>query len=335
VETTIEVIEQSQVGQARRFVAELGRTHGMSELDLGRAALIATETATNLVKYGKHGSITLSSFFDEGAVGIQFITVDHGPGFADFGLASRDGHSTGGSLGFGLGIIMRASDLFDVYTVPEQGSAFLSRVSRERMKPKTVNERVFVGSRRVAKRGQDACGDAWGHVTSGRWERIGVVDGRGHGPLAATASAEAISVLRAAGESDTPADIVARCHEALKGTRGAVMGVAAIDVDAGVLQFAGVGNIDATLYAAAESFPLTSTEGIVGYRMAKTSRIVERKWLPGSTLVMNSDGLSNRWHLTRYPGLLQRHPELIASVLFRDFARDTDDATIVVAKDLR
>jgi hypothetical protein len=39
--------------------------------------------------------------------------------------------------------------------------------------------------------------------------------------------------------------------------------------------------------------------------------------------------------MDRYPGLLQRHGVLVASVLFRDFARTTDDATVVVARDLR
>jgi hypothetical protein len=47
---------------------------------------------------------------------------------------------------------------------------------------------------------------------------------------------------------------------------------------------------------------------------------------------MHSDGLNTHWDIDRYPGLFQRHPSLVASVLFRDFRRGRDDATVVVAR---
>jgi hypothetical protein len=77
-----------------------------------------------------------------------------------------------------------------------------------------------------------------------------------------------------------------------------------------------------------------STEGIVGYQM-RTVRGIQRPWAPGDSLVLSSDGLSGRWNFSRYPGLLQRTPVLIASVLFRDFSRDNDDATIVIGRSSR
>jgi hypothetical protein len=48
---------------------------------------------------------------------------------------------------------------------------------------------------------------------------------------------------------------------------------------------------------------------------------------------MHSDGLSGRWSLDDWPGLRQRHPVVIATVLYRDFSRSTDDATVVVARE--
>jgi len=48
-------------------------------------------------------------------------------------------------------------------------------------------------------------------------------------------------------------------------------------------------------------------------------------------LVMHSDGLQTRWDLERYPGLQNRHCTLIAAVLFRDYSRNRDDVTVVVA----
>jgi len=76
METTIEVSEQSQVAEVRRIVSELGRAHGMSEDDVGRACLVATEAATNLVKYARGGVVAASWFEEGGAAGIQMISLD-------------------------------------------------------------------------------------------------------------------------------------------------------------------------------------------------------------------------------------------------------------------
>jgi hypothetical protein len=47
-------------------------------------------------------------------------------------------------------------------------------------------------------------------------------------------------------------------------------------------------------------------------------------------LIMHSDGLQTRWNLRDYPGILQRHPAIIAAVLHRDYYRGNDDATVLV-----
>jgi len=49
-------------------------------------------------------------------------------------------------------------------------------------------------------------------------------------------------------------------------------------------------------------------------------------------LQMHSDGLSSGACVEAYPGLAARDPALIAGVLYRDFGRGRDDATVVVAK---
>jgi anti-sigma regulatory factor (Ser/Thr protein kinase) len=331
MEKTIEVREQSQVAEVRRVVAELALAQGMSSGEAGRCALVATEASTNLVKYGKHGFVTASAFTEWGTSGIQLVAADKGPGFSNFLASSRDGVSTGGSLGIGLGGIMRASDLFEVFTVAGQGSALLSRIAKGNAKPKVPEGALAIGTRRAAMRGQVECGDACSYTRAGGWQRLCVVDGLGHGPLAARAATEAIAIVRAAPAAATPLDVMARAHEALKSTRGAVMAVAAIDHAAGRLCFAGVGNIAAAIYSAEQTRHLISVEGVVGYQ-SRTLKMEEHVWHEGCTLILASDGVSTRWNLARYPGLLNRHPVLIASVIHRDFARDTDDATLLVAK---
>jgi hypothetical protein len=49
-------------------------------------------------------------------------------------------------------------------------------------------------------------------------------------------------------------------------------------------------------------------------------------------VVMHSDGLQTRWRLEDYPGLQTRSPGLIAGVLYRDFTRHRDDATVAVVR---
>jgi anti-sigma regulatory factor (Ser/Thr protein kinase) len=332
VETTLDVQEQSQVAEVRRLVADAGSRSVFGAYDLGRAALVATEVATNLVKYGKQGTVTVSTFVEGDTAGVELVAADRGPGFADFASSARDGHSTGGSLGIGLGAILRASDVFDVYSVEGQGSAFFSRIARGRAL--APPEGLAVAGRSMPKRGQVDCGDRWCFARAGRWQRLCVVDGLGHGPLAASASKQAIEIFCAADERDSPADIIRRAHLKLKYTRGVVMGVIAIDAKANTACFSGVGNIAGILHAGGQVNHLLSIDGVVGYNM-RAARDQALPWAADGAVVMASDGLSTRWNLARYPGLLSRHPALVAAVLYRDFARDNDDATIAVAMERR
>ena len=333
METTIEVNEASQVAEVRRVAAELARAENMTDAETGKLSLVATEAATNLVKYGKAGTVTLTRYADGKQHGVQLIAVDSGPGFSDFVAATRDGHSTAGSLGIGLGVIMRSSSFFDVYSVPGEGTAMVARVTHAApRKPVGTPLAPFeFAARSIPKKGQSECGDAWSVRDFGKRQLICVVDGLGHGPLAALASARAIAIFDAASPTDTPAQIMARAHEQMKSTRGAVMGILALDPVAGTADYCGIGNIAAAVHLGTESRHLLSIEGTVGYRM-RTTRTQTVAWEPTAVAVLYTDGLSGRWGPAKYPGLLSRHPSLIASVLFRDHARNTDDATIVVAR---
>ena len=60
----------------------------------------------------------------------------------------------------------------------------------------------------------------------------------------------------------------------------------------------------------------------------------EVPWPVDARLVMHSDGITSRWQVENYPGLLARHPALLAGVLFRDCARKRDDAAVIVLRDI-
>ena len=332
METTLEVTESSQVAEVRRVATEMARAEKMTVAETGRLALVATEMSSNLVKYGKAGTVTLTRYLDSGQHGVQLIGVDAGPGFADFSASARDGNSTAGSLGIGLGVIQRSSTFFDVYSVRDQGTVMLARVARGAPRKTEGEPQAFQSAARsIPKKGQTECGDAWAVRDFGARQLICIVDGLGHGPLAAVASQRALSVFGAARPDAAPTDIVMQAHKQLKETRGAVMAVLALDTAAGTADYCGVGNITAAIFQGIETQHLLSAEGTVGYQLRQV-RNREEQWGAQFVAVLSTDGLSGRWALPKYPGLLSRHPSLIASVLFRDHAVDTDDATIVVAR---
>lgn len=77
---------------------------------------------------------------------------------------------------------------------------------------------------------------------------------------------------------------------------------------------------------------MISHNGTVGHTMRKVQEFVY-PWVAGSLLVMHSDGLGTQWRIDDRAGLRDEHPQLIAGVLYRDFKRGRDDATIVVVGD--
>jgi serine/threonine protein phosphatase PrpC len=53
---------------------------------------------------------------------------------------------------------------------------------------------------------------------------------------------------------------------------------------------------------------------------------------PDDLFVLCSDGIATGWTLDGHPGLASAHPTLVAGVIYRDFARARDDATVLVVR---
>jgi anti-sigma regulatory factor (Ser/Thr protein kinase) len=333
MEATLTLTDQSGVAEARRASIQIAQSLGFSDKYQADAALVVTEAATNILKYAGRGEISLRPYREgamDGQQGLEVLALDKGPGIANLDLAQRDGYSTGGSLGAGLGTMVRLSTLFDIYSTEGGGTALLARIAGAKGAASQPPGYEF-GARSTPKAGQEVCGDAWSvHRVHGKLG-VALLDGLGHGPLASEASARAVGIFQNFNGDDTPSDVLRRAHEGLKSTRGAVMAVALFDPSTASVAFAGVGNIVGIVVSGEVTQHLLSTDGTVGYNM-RLVRESTLDWKPGSVLIATTDGLSTRWNLNRHPGLTQRHPSLIASVLHRDFARDTDDATVVVVK---
>jgi anti-sigma regulatory factor (Ser/Thr protein kinase) len=317
--------EQSEIGAVRRAAIEFARELGMDETAQGKVALVVNELATNVIKHAKRGELILRAVDRLGRVGVELLSLDEGPGISDLGRALADGYSTAGSPGNGLGAIRRLASTFDLHSIVGVGTVAVARLW---LGPPPAPGPYQVGVVSLPTIGETECGDGW--AIAGDDERIVVlvVDGLGHGPLAATAAREAEKIFRAQSALSAP-DLLERIHSGLGHSRGAAAAVAEILRPAGVVKYAGIGNISASLHGRAGSRSMVSQSGIVGSDVRRI-QLFSYPFTPEMLLVAHSDGLSAHWQLD--PVLTAHDPSVIAGVLYRVAKRGRDDATVVVVR---
>lgn len=190
-------------------------------------------------------------------------------------------------------------------------------------------QRITVGVASLPYPGEAVSGDSWHIAWLENGCRVALIDGLGHGSAAAHAAAVAVAAL----ERDPvlpAAAAVARCHEALIGTRGAAMLVAEIDVTARSISIAGMGNVEGRLWSNDRCQFVGTDRGIVGgphLRTRPQTIAIDTDWL----LVLHSDGVRNRFDLTAHIESSLNAQSVARSVL-AEWSRETDDATVLVVR---
>jgi anti-sigma regulatory factor (Ser/Thr protein kinase) len=318
------VVDASRIGELRQAVAAMCRSVGLDETEEGRASIVATEAAANVVKHGRGGEVVLSPLQRGEVVGIEVLALDRGPGIPET-AALMGGHSAVGARGTGFDAIRRQSTELDLYTLPGQGTALLSRIWRGAPSTPPLDLAALC----VAKPGESECGDLWSFEARPGGGRIVVADGLGHGPLAREAASAA---LRATWECPPgAARALEDAHRAARGTRGAAVAVVEVDLATQEIRFAGFGNVAGVLVGRERVQSMVSMSGTAGQGNLKPREFTYR-FVRGELLVISSDGLASEWSLEPYVGLALRHPGLVAGVLYRDHSRRRDDVTVVAAR---
>ncbi|MGX1620527.1 SpoIIE family protein phosphatase [Streptomyces sp. NPDC055506] len=190
---------------------------------------------------------------------------------------------------------------------------------------------VRAGGVNIPYAGAECSGDAWAWVRVGERMTLMLADGLGHGPEAARASSAAVGALHRWSHL-SPADALRRLHDALKSTRGAAVAVAQLDLRAGRLRFAGIGNVGARLRTDGTWRHLLSRPGIVGVHRPGTLREEEADWADDPLLILHTDGLPSRWTPPADGWLPPADPAVTAAVTIRDAsspARPVRDDTAV------
>lgn len=321
----IDVTESSAVGEVRRAAVNCADRVGLGGGDSDRVSLVVTEIATNLVKHAAGGLVIVGAGDNDSGV-LEVLALDSGPGILDIPHALRDGHSTSGTSGTGLGAVVRHADFFQVYSRAKRGTAIVARFAA---KSRKTLQAASLGAVSVPIHGEQVNGDGWTSKSLNGTRDILVVDGLGHGQEAHEAAVAACDAFMKT--SGDPSRAMMTVHDALRGTRGAAVAIAQLPETGGSLRFCGVGNISATIVDPAARRGAVSLHGIVGHQM-REAREYTYPWSRESTLIMHSDGLTTRWDLDTYPALLRQDAVLIAGILWKDHRRHNDDSTVVVAR---
>ena len=319
----LQVEDASAVAACRNAVLTMA---GRLQFPASRAdqlALAVTEAASNLYKHARQGSLLLTINRDGETPGIELVTIDSGPGLPDVSAAMRDGHSTAGTLGIGLGAIRRLADFCDLYSVPGHGTSLVARFWPA---PRQHAVRCAGLTRPIT--GELECGDIYGAVLTGDTMMAVLCDGLGHGPLAAAAAMAGVTAVldEPAGE---PRVLLERAHRRMTGTRGGAVGV--VQISGQLARFAGLGNIAASILSEGSRKSMLSVPGIAGYQ-ARTIRQFEYEVPPGAAIILHSDGISSRWEVAALPGIDARDPLLIAAALLAEAGIHRDDAGVVVLR---
>ena len=321
----VTVSDSTQVAEARRRASSAAAAEsGFNEEHAGRVALVATELSTNLIKHADGGQLVVNAR-DRC---VELLALDRGPGIADLDRCLADGYSTAGTRGNGLGAIRRLAQSFEAVSWPGRGTAVFAEICPDdKSRPeKPIGPAAVV----LAKLGETVSGDAWSSYEDATGVTLFVVDGLGHGTEAAVAAHAAVGQFHNS-RHEPPAEILAAVHRAIRHTRGGAVAVARVQWESATVTYAGLGNIVGVLIGAGGvERRMVSQNGTAGHN-ARRIQSFEYPCSDG-VLIMHSDGVATSWRLDAYPGLIKAHPMLVAGVLYRDYARGRDDATVVVAR---
>jgi anti-sigma regulatory factor (Ser/Thr protein kinase)/serine/threonine protein phosphatase PrpC len=333
VQEDIQISDVGDLGAARLGARSMSTAIGFDERAVEEIALVVSELATNLVKHAKDGILRLQRIEEDGRTGIRIDSEDHGPGIVNVEQAIGDDFSTSGSLGCGLGAVNRLMDEFDVTSQPGAGTSIVcKRWLRRDVPPALACPLVFGVATRPCPL-MPVNGDAFVIQQWAESALVGVIDGLGHGQFAYRAAQAARQYVER--HYDQPlAEIFRGVARTCQATRGVVMGLARFDWGRATLTFASVGNVEARVFGSPEPMNFVFPRGILGLN-ARTPVVTQHRWELSNVMVLYSDGLTAHWRWSDFPHFAAASPTVAAQELLRAFAREADDATVVVVKSAR
>ena len=282
---------------------------GFDETDQGKAALVVTEAASNLVKHAGGGELIVQGL-DYGQAGpcLEILALDSGRGMSDVGRCLADGYSTAGSPGTGLGAISRLADSFEIYSGPGTGTVLWARLDAKPRAPSIVAmHELELGVVRVAAPGEQVCGDDWAMVERDGLSFVLMVDGLGHGPSGGPGGGRGRARFPGTSVAGTGRDRrVDPPRHSWHARGGPGDRPARPGQGRGPLRRRGQYLRRHPRHGRpAKPRAWSRITAPSGTRFAR-SKPIDYPWTEDSLLLMHSDGLATHWNLDRYPGICAR-----------------------------
>ena len=116
------VRSSSDIVAVRQRVRTCAVELGFSLVDQTKIVTATSELARNTLDYGGGGTVLIEILQEGGRKGVRLTFEDHGPGIPDIEQALRDGYTSGGGLGMGLGGARRLANEFSIKSAPGEGT---------------------------------------------------------------------------------------------------------------------------------------------------------------------------------------------------------------------
>jgi anti-sigma regulatory factor (Ser/Thr protein kinase) len=324
---SFKVGDRSHLAALKKDIHQIAVEAGFSDIQIGKIDILIAEMGSNMVKHVGSGEFLVRAV--EGSH-MDLFAIDNGPGIADVALMMEDGQSTSNTLGGGLGAINRLSDTSSIYTQKDWGTVIYAQMNVGTTAVKS-EEQYHMYDLSVCYPGEETCGDGLKEKKTRTGAYLFLGDGLGHGKHAHDAVKAAVETLETTSEADT-VSILREMNESVKKTRGLVGTLAVFNTKRNSWSICGVGNIATRTIQGIATRNHMSYNGIIGNTMPRTLNAQDVELSRGGYLVMCSDGIKTRWELTKYRGIHRCNPCMLAAALYKDFARGTDDASVVVVR---
>lgn len=119
---TMDIQSSTDVVLVRQTVRKFAVEIGFGLVDQTKIVTAASELARNTLDYGEGGTVKLETLQEGGRRGLRLTFEDHGPGISNIDLALKDGFTTGGGLGMGLGGAKRLANEFEIQSAVGEGT---------------------------------------------------------------------------------------------------------------------------------------------------------------------------------------------------------------------
>jgi serine/threonine-protein kinase RsbT len=125
VGNTLAVRTSEDIVRMRQVVREQAIALGFSLVDQTKLVTAASELGRNILNYGGGGEMQIVRLAEGSRTGLKLVFVDKGPGIPDIELAMKDGYTTGGGMGLGLGGAKRLSNEFRIESTVGVGTTVM------------------------------------------------------------------------------------------------------------------------------------------------------------------------------------------------------------------